>query len=351
MEALDERELRKLLLLKLPAEQTTARALDFLTDATLSWEQKRPIWLFLYNTGHERAVMEALENQLQTKERVPFDLLITLSTKAAQKPEDKDVQSLIKGLRKQRAFADLMAVTAWDHFDARLEQMRTELTMQNLTEQRAAKENMREKFFFLKNQRMSAQAGRVLQRMLELYPEDQELGEQKREFDEQWAREVLSNHVPQVHSGGFEITKTPVGAADQVMLEAFMAEGQKLSLVQRSVALDLTIAFWFMDEFNLALEILAWAEPGATVDWMKAELLFAARRFLEALEHLTALEIKYVDDAETTFAASYLRAQCLHGLGQHASAMEIMQSIVRVRAQYRSAHALILEWSSGANWE
>jgi tetratricopeptide (TPR) repeat protein len=350
VEASDERELRKLLLLKLPHEQTTARALDFLTDATLSWEQKRPIWFFLYNTGRERTAMEALETQLKNKERVPFDLLITLSTKAAQQPEDKEVQSLIKGLRKQQAFTDLMAVTTWDHLDGRLAQMRAELTKQNLSEQQAAKENMREKFYFLKNQRMSEQAGRVLQRMLELYPEDQELAAQKLEFDEQWAREVLSNHVPEFHPTS-DRTKTGPGAADQAMLKAFMAEGEKLCLDQRSIALDLAVAFWFMDEYDPAIEILSWAEPGVTVDWMRAEVLFAARRFLEALEHLNTLEIKYVDIAETTFAANYLRAQCLYGLGQRTSAMEIMQSIVRVRSQYRSAHALILEWSSGANWE
>jgi hypothetical protein len=63
------------------------------------------------------------------------------------------------------------------------------------------------------------------------------------------------------------------------------------------------------------------------------------------------MEIKYISDPETTFAVSYLRAQALQGLGQHGSALEIMQSIVRVRPNYRSAHSLILEWTEGATWK
>ena len=68
----------------------------------------------------------------------------------------------------------------------------------------------------------------------------------------------------------------------------------------------------------------------------------------EAVNHL---EIKYVDDPETTFAVAYLRAQCLRELGQEAAALETLRSLVRVRPNYRSAHALILEWADGNDWE
>jgi tetratricopeptide (TPR) repeat protein len=106
-----------------------------------------------------------------------------------------------------------------------------------------------------------------------------------------------------------------------------------------------------MAEYLMGLEILAWAPAVPPNDWLRAELLVHARRFVEGLEHLKHLEVRYVDDPETSFAVSYLKAQCLQELGQKDAALEILKSIVRVRPNYRSAHALIQEWTEGASWE
>ncbi|NJL25310.1 MAG: hypothetical protein HC902_09105 [Calothrix sp. SM1_5_4] len=119
----------------------------------------------------------------------------------------------------------------------------------------------------------------------------------------------------------------------------------------REFASDLAVAFWFLDEYGQALEILKWAEPSTANDWLHAELLFASRRYVEALELLNHLEVKYVNDPEATFSVSYIRAQCLRGLGQQAAALEILRSIVRIRPNYRSANALILAWTEGGAWE
>jgi hypothetical protein len=161
---------------------------------------------------------------------------------------------------------------------------------------------------------------------------------------------VLANHMVESQTQ-LERTLTAPSGADEEMLKCFLLEGEKLAVENREIALDLALAFWFLEDHNRALEILAWAPAGRAHDWLNAELLFASRRFVEALELLNTVEVKYVEDPESTFAVSYLRAQCLKELGQHASALEIMQSIVHIRPHYRSAHALILQWTEGAGRE
>jgi thioredoxin-like negative regulator of GroEL len=173
----------------------------------------------------------------------------------------------------------------------------------------------------------------------------------QKQFEEDWARNVLSTHMATLQNEAFERTKTQPSTADEEMLEQFLQEGEKASYAHREFAFDLAVAFWFLDDYSRALQILVYAPPSQSAEWMRAELLFASRRYLEALEQLNTLEIKYIDDPENTFAVSYLRAQCLHGLGQNSTALEILQSIVRVRANYRSAHALMLEWTAGVTWE
>lgn len=349
MNSINETEIRRLLLAISNPDELTTVVLKVIGDTSLSWEEKRPFWQFLFHTRRFKALGEAIKDALKRKERIPFDTYISLADEVGLMPKPIVLEALIKGIKKQAAGEDLFAARAWDRWDKRLGELRMQVIDKKHAEKLKFKENYREKFWFLRNQRMNEQAGRVLRRMLELYPEDQEFQALKQEFDEQWARDVLSSHVTRQVSEKFERTKTLPAQIDEQMLKAFLLEGEKISLEHRDFALDLGIAFWFMEDFERALEILAWAPPGISVDWLKAELLLASRRFIEALEHLNGLEVKYIEDPETTFSVSYLRAQTLHALGQQASAIEIMQSIVRVRPHYRSAHALILEWSEGLN--
>ena len=320
-----------------------------LNEPSLSWEEKRPFWLFLLTSGRHRSLAEALKTALDGKDRIPFDALIELCSRSGLPPKPVVFEALFKGIKKQNAADDLFAAKGWDKWDKRFVETRAHLVEGKVTEKHKFKESYREKFWFLRNQRMNEQAGRVLRQMLELFPDEVEFQNLKQEFDEQWAREVLANHITRHSTDSLERTRTQPNALDEQMLKCFLQEGEKIALENRDFALDLTIAFWFLEDQTRALEILAWAPSGVSADWLKAELLIEARRLIEALEHLNHLEVKYIEDPETTFSVSYLRSQCLHALGQQASALEIMQSIARVRPHYRSAHALILEWSEGTN--
>ncbi len=322
-----------------------------LTSPHLEWDEKRPFFAYLFNTHRHATLMAAVKEALDAKERIPYDMLINLAAAALIQPKSAVIESVLKGLKKQGAFEDLFASRDWDKWDKRFPGIRNELLEAKVKEQKQFKSNMIDKFEFLKNQRMAEQAGRVLQRMVELYPDDPDLQKIKLEYDEEWARNVLSTHIAQLGDERFDRTRTAPSGADDEMLRTFMTEGEKLILQNRNIATDLAIAFWFIEDPARAADILAWSPPNASNDWLKAEFLTGARHFVEALEWLNVLEVKYIEDPESTFAVSYLRAQCLHELGQHSTALEIMQSIVRVRSNYRSAHALILEWTAGVSWE
>ncbi len=351
MEVINELEIRELLQGKLSPQEMAGKVVRRLMDASLSWEEKRPFWHFLYNTGRTALLADAIKEGLGAKQRVPFDLMIEICARANLHPAPSAIESLLKGLKKQHAHEDVLASKGWDKWDPRIALFRNELTERKVLEIRKHKENLFDKFHFLTSQRMNDQAGRVLRRMLELYPEDLELQKLKLDFDELWAREVLSTHIATIQDQSVDRTLTEPTGKDLDMLRCFLLEGEKVAVENREFALDLAVAFWFLEDYKNGLEILAWAPVTPASDWMRAELLYKARHFLEALEHLNHMEIKYINDPETTFSVSYLRSQCLFALGQRASALEIMQSIVRVRSQYRSAHALILKWTEGVSWE
>jgi tetratricopeptide (TPR) repeat protein len=288
---------------------------------------------------------------LSSKTRVPFDIIIELTRKASVRPGTTAVEALLKGIRKQQATEDLLSARGWDPWDKRFNLIRKEILEKRVTDSRKAKEAMFDKFNFLRNQRLVEQAGRVLRRMLELYPEDKDLVKTKQEFDDHWAREVLSNHMASLSHDRLDRTVLDNSTSDEEMLSCFVNEGAKIARDHRDFASDLAVGFMFMHEHKRGLEILGWAPLSSANEWIRAEFLIEGRRFVEAMEHLNQLEVKYAGDPETAFGVSYLRAQCFKGLGQKDAALEILQSIVRVRPNYRSAQALILEWTQGMGWE
>ncbi len=309
------------------------------------------MWLFLYRWGKEGTLIYAMIEALGSKGRVPFDVLIEISSVARARPKKSALEGLLKGVRKQEATDELLAARGWDKWDQRFNLIRKEILDRKVGETRKAKENLLEKFNFLRNQRLVEQAGRVLRRMIELYPHDRELKKIKAEFDEQWARDVLSSHMASLTSDKFDRTVTAISQHDDEMMTCFIQEGKKLAENNPEIGTDLAIACMFMSEYKRGLEILQFAPETPANEWMRVEFLFYARRFVEAMEQLNHLEIQYVDDPETAFAVSYLRARCFRELGQQDAALEILKSIARVRPHYRSAQALIQEWTEGAGWE
>jgi tetratricopeptide (TPR) repeat protein len=350
MESINELEIQKLLRRKKKPAEVLRYAIDYIIDPKKTWEEKRAMYLFLYRWGKNSTLAHAMMDALASKERVPFDILIEVTAASGIRPGKTAVEAILKGLRKQNATEEVLSATGWDQHDERFNLIRRERLDKRVGEAKAAKESMLDKFNFLKGQRLVEQAGRVLRRMLELYPDDKEFIKIKQDFDEQWAREVVSGHMATLTHQRLERNDNENSASDEQMLKEFLAGGEKLALDRRELAADLAIAFLFMNEKVPALEILHWAPVSAANDWLRAELLVDARHHVEALEHLNDLEVKYASDPETTFAVSYLRARCFKELGQKDAALEILQSIVRIRPNYRSAQALFLEWSEGVDW-
>jgi len=351
LESINELEIRKLLRKKPSAGDLLRHAVNYLVNPNKTWEEKRPMWLFLYRWGKEQTVAAAMVDALTTKGRVPFDIMLEMTADAGLKPSTTGVEALIKGVRKQLATEELLSARSWDKWDKRFNLIRKEILGKRINETRKAKEAMLDKFNFLKGQRLVEQAGRVLRRMLELYPDDKELKQNKLDFDEAWAREVLATHMATLSHEKLERGEIENTSQDEEMLNCFLSEGEKHAMANREFAADLAVSFLFMNEFKRGLDILPWAPPGHANEWLRAEMLVQARRYVEAMEQLNQLELKYAENPETSFGVSYLRAQCFKELGQKDAALEILQSIVRVRPNYRSAHALILEWTEGAGWE
>ena len=343
-----ELELREFLSQKLGPEEFLKRVEKRIKDNSLPWEERRFYWYYLYNTGCYQEVWHLLEQQLLEKNRIPFDLLMTIAAQASLKPSEATLESLQKGLKKQSAFADLLPCQAFDKWDERLTEMRKQYQAKQVDDQRAYKQSLVEKFEFLNNERMTEQAVQVLNQLRKLYPTDPQFIQFEQKFKELRAREVIASMPAPQPLEMEEIKDVVLSEADAEMIRMFLTETERLANSHPKLPFDMAIAFWFLEQFTAGLEVIKFAEGNESLDWLVAELLLATRRYVECLDYLSLIEQNYSGNPETTFAVSYLRAQAYKRLGQKDKALEILRSIVHVRPGYRSAQRLLSEWSEGS---
>lgn len=343
----------------LEREPTLQRAADQLVEKIAANEtsdrDRATFWGFLFNAGFYQELLKSMQARLNNNNRIHWGYWIETLSICGIKPGKSLIEATIKGLRRQNAVDDIWAAYAWDEYDPRFRELRSTIVQKKVEGERERKANLLEKFNFLVSQRMREQAARVLDRMIFLYPEEQNFRDLKTSFDEEWAREVIAQKFTN-GSATLSDNTVAVTATQKELLNLWAKEAlslaKKKSRGQKNLdtAYDLAVFLHMIDANDSALAVASSLSahperPGR--DWLIAELLLTLRRYVELLDYLQELEIAHSADPETTFAVSYLRAHALQALGQSAAAVEILRNIVQIRPNYRSAGHLIIEWSAG----
>lgn len=303
-------------------------------------------WHFLFQSGHYQEIIKTYLGRLVDKNRIHWGIFIETLAHFKIKPPAAVVLSVLKGIKRQSAQDDLWGCFSWDEYDPRFKEFRDLITEAHLQREKTREEGLVEKFHFLQSQRMNEQAARVLKRLVFLYPRNEEYRKLKNGFEEELARDVISNHDGVFVSEPVNHVEVLTKDEQQIVL-GWASQCEQFSRKNPALAYDFAIGFLFVGADEVAFHNAQSAPEGPAVEWLIAELLLRLGRYIDLLEHLREIEMLRLADPETSFAVAYLRAQALQALGQSAAAVELLRDIVQVRPNYRSANHLLMQWSVG----
>lgn len=257
-------------------------------------------------------------------------------------------QAIIDGASENGALNHLSRSEALDAFDPSLAQQRLwrRQVANDLYQQK--KMELTERLEMFRSQHLKEEEGKTLDELKTLFPFDQDVIQALKAYKERVALDL----VAQRSQGKFKSALPAFDFDDHTPDEKKildLIEKQMLRLAQKhpELAGDFAIGLYLMSHTEGALRVLEFAEETTSNEWLKAEFLLKARRHIELINYLSHLERKYANDPEMTFAALYLRAQALWGLNQKFTAIELIEGLLTVRPQYRSALALLEEWKDG----
>lgn len=299
---------------------------------------------FAYNSGQWGYLFGCLPDFFRNKWSVHWGILIEILSQSQLTVPDEIMESILKGARKQNLVDLLVLSHVWDLKNPEVNHFRKRVLEKLKEEAAGKKETLWEKLGFLRTQRMVEEEGKLLRIMQRMYPEDADIQREWNEFQDRWARHLLSSRTERKSAPWRDHTITEPNQEEKLWIAVLLEDFDAYIGKNSTNAYWFSIGLYFMGLYSEALEVLQRAPDTSQKDWLHVELLLKARRFVEALTVSQELEARYAQDPETTFATHYVRAQALKGLGQHAQAVELLKSLIHIRPSYRSAHSLLSAW-------
>ncbi len=300
---------------------------------------------FFLNAGLQSTFLREVEKLLGHERHLPWAQIAEVLAELQIQPNSEEEKAIVNGVRDQDAMNEVLRSPRSDRLASIIAKSRVLNEIKELDARNEKKLALREKIEFLRSQRMMDDESKALKQYHLTYPDDHDASLDQKAFDERWARHIVGENID--HRSMQTIIEekgTPIGCEQAIVRSLMMTHARELVQKHPEKNYDLAMALAFMDFSEEAVEILRLSARSPEAEWFELELLLKSRKFLEALELSQQLEVKFVEDPESSFAAIYARARALWGLGQKSQAVDFMKSIVKIKAHYKNAHSLLDHW-------
>lgn len=339
-----ERKIHRLLTVGKTSQSIFDELTVDLFQKKITIEERSSIFNFAMNSGLYQQLLSNFVETFHEKAPVPWGQYIELLDHLKVSPNREVIESVIKGARRQKNLDSLACIVSWDRYDKRFAEVRSEIEKKRKEDHDNKKQVMIEKIEFYRSQRMVEEEKRALKVLLKMFPNDPTIQEEHERFQRQWAREVIAQNS-RVHHEIRLVERARPSKEELQIVKCIVDEMLRLVGKNNKQAYNFAIALKTMGHPESALKVLDFADDVWEVEWLRIDLLIDGGRFIDCLNAVHDLEVRHAHDPESTFAATYARARALNGLGQSGPAIDLLQSIVSVRPNYRSAYSLMAEWA------
>lgn len=283
------------------------------------------------------------EPWLQSLGAWPWDLLLHWLNHQRLLFSLEDREALKAAFVKQKVIYQVVRYGDWGVMLENIKDVRSQARLDIQKRILEVRDLLLEELRTWKSQRLREQEFKVIKRLRKKFPNDPDIALEEEKLKQNQAFEVLGNKLREKKTG----PKTKeLRFKEEVTHLSEEIEKQLLDFVDQNPheAYDLAIACCFIEDWVTALHLINRAVPSVQRDWLELEILLNLKRFVDVMQALQVIELRWSQDPETFFATAYCRAQALYGLGQKEKALEVMESLLASRPLYRQGVELLHIW-------
>lgn len=342
-----ERTIQNLLTQGCSPKEVSSRLLTLWKQEPLNFEEKVCIANFWLNAQQYSYLLRAVVFSFAKKEFIPWAQLID-TLDATKSPMNNELIQVILQIALSQELVDQLAQShSLDKKTAILKNLRHDRDMRTYESFERKKRKVTQKINLLRSEGLIEQEEAALREYQNYWPTDPALKEMWGNFQDRWAIQVFDRRTKKWSDWSRQALQDSLSSDEQKLTDFIFSEAYKLGRAKPKYAKDLSLMFYFIDAYKPALKMIQLAPPTSDVEWYQLELLLETRQFLQAIELSQKLEAKYASNPDSSFAATYARAQALRGMNQTHLAIELLNSILSIRPNYRAAHSLIADWEGG----
>jgi hypothetical protein len=314
-------------------------------NQSLSLEDLEVLAQFFLSCGYTASLARFLAKKLdEGSSPIPWPHFVETLLLSQEQLEPEIKKALIEGAAAHGQLQSLCRTKKLDHYSPALEDSRRGRRRLIWDRHLKDRRDLLQKFDMIRSQGLWQEEEKILEQLLVLHPRDEDMRNKKADFRQRRALDVMSfkqntkvrARLPNL--GFEEFTSAEIEILDALTASQKMATPTHPHLIE-----DFAVFHLMIEAPDRALEFSAQSQTVAG-DWLHAEGLLRSRKFVDLLDFLAFLEAHHGEDPETVFGVIYLRAQALWGLEHRFSAIELIEGLLSVRPQYRSAISLLEQW-------
>ena len=346
-EAFLELEIQSLLVLHGSSEQAAEALLKKYSNQHVPLPQQEIIACFCLSVGLAKSLIQFFCSQIKSDNSIAWGHLAEAVGLTIDPIDAETANVLLAGAQAQTLSWHLSKSTRLDHFDNAILQERDQRKRSQEEKILYQKQEMLMQAETLRSQDLETEEGKILEKLLKMFPLDHDIQEQFEEHRSRKALRLLESRSSNPREKNLEDLQPQLSSEERAELDLIkksMLEAWEQSQKNPQMGLDFAIAHWMWENFSASHSFLPIDSSLSGARWMRAESLLADRRFAELLSELIEMEKDQVDDPDATFGISYFRAQALWGMERRFEAIEILEGILTIRPNYRATAALLAHW-------
>lgn len=328
-------------------EVVAGKLLQLFEDHSQDWsaESLKELSRFLLSCGlYQQLIGFCLKNFTHKNFIMPWSYFTEALSRGLPDLEEDVVKFIVMGIEEENAADQVCLAEGAERFLKKSQQWKNELKRKRRKYANELKQQMFDELLTLRTQQLYEQEKLMLGKMQRMFPGDQDIIEEIRQHKERYALDILSRRSPL--SRAQSIQESPPSEEARAAMGILKTSFIDAAGLYPDMAFDFAVAAYMIDESQVSLAILETVELTLQERWFYLEVKIKCRHFLEVLTELNQIELKLAHEPETFFASAYLRAQAYWGLAQKHVAIEILETILDARPNYRSSSALLDLWRS-----
>lgn len=197
-----------------------------------------------------------------------------------------------------------------------------------------------------KSQKLLKKEGELIQDLIQQDKKNPLFQQKWREYQYKQAKDVFEEYKQAHPEAFYAVQKHTSPEEDQILRK--LAEGLSHLADEHSpqIVNDIIVILSSTGYTHLAVKFLENHLNSSERQWMYMELLLEDRQFLKCLNFVEQTFMQTKPNSDTAFALNYARAQAYYGLKEYDKAKKILQNLIALRPQYRSAKTLLSQWQS-----